>query len=178
LYADCIPRVRPRLPAPSSGLIDTSVPIATSPANTSSATYLLLTPLLLEPILLACHREHSLAQRSSVTLPEIAGEPFADVAVGWGTRMSIERALAMSGLTRTVTYEVNDLPGVLDFVTHQLAVALMPAAFVGSQRAIALVPVADPMLVLETSLALPSQRRIGAAAAALSETIVALAATL
>jgi hypothetical protein len=54
----------------------------------------------------------------------------------------------------------------------------MPAAFVGSQRAIALVPVADPMLVLETSLALPSQRRVGAAAAALAETIVALAATL
>jgi DNA-binding transcriptional LysR family regulator len=112
-----------------------------------------------------------------VTLAEIAGEPFADVPVGWGTRMSVERALAMSGLTRTVRYEVNDVPGVLDFVSHQLAVALMPASFVGSQRAIALVPVADPTLVLETSLAVPGQRRLGAAAAALAETIVALAAT-
>ena len=133
-----------------------------------------LLPLSSEPISLICHREHPLATSSSIRLCDLMGEVFADVPSTWGTRMAVEAAMAPQEISREVRYEVNDIASVLDFVTADLAVALLPASFVTpdlDQRVVALVDA--PAFVV--SLATPTARPLSAAATALAHTIEAVA---
>jgi DNA-binding transcriptional LysR family regulator len=131
-----------------------------------------LTPLASEAIALICGHEHRLATRDSVTLADLAGEPIAETPPGWGTRIISERAFAAAGLERTPAFEINDIQTILDLVRNDLAVTLLPAAFVLSDDSLAAVPVRDSAMTFEIALARPSGRRLGAAAEALAELIV------
>jgi DNA-binding transcriptional LysR family regulator len=130
-----------------------------------------LTPLAREPIDLVCAVGHRLAARRAVRLGELTAEPFADLPPGWGTRMAVDRALAAAALRRTVSYEVNDIAAVLDFVRHGLAIALLPASIAGQDAELALVPIRPRTPVLEVSLATPASSVPSAAAAALAAAI-------
>jgi DNA-binding transcriptional LysR family regulator len=131
-----------------------------------------LTPLASEPIALICAAEHRLATRGSVTLADLAGEPIAETPPGWGTRIISERAFAAAGIERRPAFEINDISTILDLVRNDLAVALLPGAFVTGDASLAAVPVRPGALIFEIALARPSARRLGAAAEALSELIV------
>jgi len=131
-----------------------------------------LTPLTTQPIALICAAEHRLASSRSVALTELAGEPMAETPPGWGTRIISERAFAAAGLKRTPAFEINDIQTILDLVRNDLAVTLLPAAFVLSDDSLAAVPVRDSAMTFEIGLARPSGRRLGAAAEALAELIV------
>jgi DNA-binding transcriptional LysR family regulator len=131
-----------------------------------------LTPLASEAIALICSHEHRFATRDSVTLADLAGEPIAETPPGWGTRIISERAFAAAGLERTPAFEINDIQTILDLVRNDLAVTLLPAAFVLSDDSLAAVPVRGSAMTFEIALARPSGRRLGAAAEALAELIV------
>ncbi|WP_205697956.1 LysR family transcriptional regulator [Conexibacter sp. SYSU D00693] len=134
-----------------------------------------LLPLTTEPVALACHPDHPLAGRKEVELAELVDEVFAEAPIGWGTRMAVEQALAARGLTRKVTYEVNDVASVVEFVEHGLAIALMPESFLATQahgRVVA-VALADPP-AFRTYLASSSERRLSAAVVALRDTVAEL----
>jgi DNA-binding transcriptional LysR family regulator len=131
-----------------------------------------LTPLTTQPIALICAAEHRLASSRSVALTELAGEPMAETPPGWGTRIISERAFAAAGVERTPAFEINDISTILDLVRNDLAVTLLPAAFVVGDPSLAAVPVRPQRLVFEIALARPSARRLGAAAEALAELIV------
>jgi DNA-binding transcriptional LysR family regulator len=131
-----------------------------------------LVPLASESIALICGREHRFAGRETVTLAELVGEPIAETPPGWGTRIISERAFAAAGLERTPAFEINDIQTILDLVRNDLAVALLPAAFVHSDESLAAVPVRGSAMTFEIALARPSGRRLGAAAEALAELIV------
>jgi DNA-binding transcriptional LysR family regulator len=78
---------------------------------------------------------------------------------------------ARAGLDRDIVFEVNDIPTLLDLVRNELALALLPGAFVLEDRSLVAVPLRDAPS-FQVALAQPAARRLGAAASALAELIV------
>lgn len=129
-----------------------------------------LTPLAREPIMVLAPASHPLAKRKTVTLAEIANEPQAEFPDGWGIRMANDRAFAARGLTRAITYEVNDTGSVIEFVRHGLALAMLPASLANASDELRLIPIrgAPEFLI---AIAAPSGRRLTAAPQALLDAI-------
>ena len=127
-----------------------------------------LAPLGAEPIRLACQVDHPLAHRRSVTLSELADESWVDTPRDWGLRLAVDRAFELAGLSRTLRYEVNDNPTVIEFVHTGVAVALLTESMTARTPKIRLIPISDPHLIFRTFLAEPSGRRPTAAAQALA----------
>ncbi|MER5266593.1 LysR family transcriptional regulator [Actinosynnema sp. NPDC002837] len=96
-----------------------------------------------EPLVLACAPELPFAERESVRLAELAGQPFVDFNPDWGTRDDVDRALATAGVDRRVAVEVNDVHSLLDFVGFGLGVALVPASFAAKQTRARFVELVD-----------------------------------
>ncbi|MCE6995715.1 LysR family transcriptional regulator [Saccharothrix sp. S26] len=96
-----------------------------------------------EPLVLACAPELPFAERESVRLAELAGQPFVDFNPDWGTRDDVDRALATAGVDRKVAVEVNDVHSLLDFVGFGLGVALVPASFAAKQTRARFVELVD-----------------------------------
>jgi DNA-binding transcriptional LysR family regulator len=130
-----------------------------------------LTPLAREPIMVVAPASHPLAERSTVPLAAVAEEPLAEFPEGWGVRMANDRAFAARGLTRTITYEVNDTGSVIEFVRHGLALAMLPASLVDANESLRLIPLRGRPPEFVTAIAAPSNRRLTAAAQALHERI-------
>jgi DNA-binding transcriptional LysR family regulator len=116
---------------------------------------------------------HRLAKRRSVPLSALADEPLVEFPAGWGLRMVSDGAFAAAGVTRTVTFEVNDTASVIEFVRYGLALSLLPASFVGNRRGVALIPIRGPVPEFRTGIAASSSRRLSAAARTLLEAITA-----
>jgi DNA-binding transcriptional LysR family regulator len=128
---------------------------------------LTLTPLSREPVLLAVPPGHRLSGRASVDLAGLSEETFAELPVGWGTRIVTDRAFAAAGVARTVTYEVNDTSTVVEFVRYGLAVALLPRSVVDGAPDVEAVQLRQPVPQFETAVAVASDRRQSAATQAL-----------
>jgi DNA-binding transcriptional LysR family regulator len=128
---------------------------------------LTLIPLTREPVQLAVQPGHRLSGRVSVDLAELGEETFAELPVGWGTRIVSDRAFAAAGVARTVTYEVNDTATLVEFVRHGLAVALLPQSVLDGAPDLDAVPLCQPVPQFETAIAVASERRLSAATRAL-----------
>jgi DNA-binding transcriptional LysR family regulator len=122
-----------------------------------------LTELGREPMLLACPAGHPLSERKTVSIAELADEPFVDGTPGWGIRTVTDRAFAAAGLKRTLRFEVNDGPSVAQFVAAGLAVALLPPSIASSEPSLRLVPIRGEQPVFRTLLGVPNGRRLRAA---------------
>jgi DNA-binding transcriptional LysR family regulator len=132
-----------------------------------SAPGLRLTPLSREPFVLTVAPGHRLATAAAVPLAALREETFAELPPGWGTREVTDRAFAAADVPRTVTYEVNDVATVVDFVRYGQAVALLPASIVDGVPDIVTVPLAPPVLQFEVTIAVAAGRRLSAATTAL-----------
>jgi DNA-binding transcriptional LysR family regulator len=119
---------------------------------------------------LLCAPGHRLAGRTWVDLRSIVDEPFAELPPGWGVRTTNDIACASAGVVRRMAYEVNDIPTVLDFVRHGLAVALMPEAIGADADGIAHVAVRGYAPRFAFSLVLPAELPVGPAARAFAAT--------
>jgi DNA-binding transcriptional LysR family regulator len=131
-----------------------------------------LTRIATEPIHFACAPGHRLAGRSHVELPALAGETFAELPPGWGVRMAVDQAFAAAGARRTIEFEVNDTWSVIDLVRHGLAVSFLPASLLDGDDSVTLVPIRRHAPAFTTSLAMPANRPLGAAARALRDAII------
>jgi DNA-binding transcriptional LysR family regulator len=128
-------------------------------------------------MLLACAAGHKLAARGSVSIGELADEPFVDGPPGWGIRAVTDEAFAAAGASRTLRFEVNDSQSIVQFVAEGLAVALLPPSMAHAEPAVRLVPLAQQAPVFRTLLAAPSGRRMRAAVRAFSEFVISRGAT-
>jgi DNA-binding transcriptional LysR family regulator len=124
-----------------------------------------------EPIVLALATDHPLAARNRVALAALASETIIDFPEGWGIRMANDRAFAAAGVTRHITYEVNDTGSVVGFVRHGLAIGLLPASLFDDTNGIVFVPLRGRAPHFLTAIAIPSNRRPTAASRALLQTI-------
>jgi DNA-binding transcriptional LysR family regulator len=130
-----------------------------------------LIPITSEPIMLAAPADHPLAKRRSVGLAALTEEPLVDLPAGWGTRMAVDRSFTAAGVTRTITYEVNDTATMVELIRNKLGVGMLPASFVDTADDIALVPIRDHSPQFQTAIAIPANRRLSASTRAMLETI-------
>jgi DNA-binding transcriptional LysR family regulator len=131
-----------------------------------------LTPLAREPIMVVAPATHPLAERKTVALAALAGEPLVEPPEGWGIRMAMDRAFAAAGVTRTTTYEINDTASLIEFVRHGLALTMLPASLVADRDGLRLIPIRGRAPEFLTVIAAPSNRRPTAAAKALLNLII------
>jgi DNA-binding transcriptional LysR family regulator len=130
-----------------------------------------LTPLAREPIMVLAPATHPLAQRRTVALAALAEESLVEFPQGWGIRMATDRAFAAAGVTRTITYELNDTASLIEFVQHGLALSMLPASLVDGSDELRLIPIRGRAPEFLTAIATPSNRRLSAAARALLDAI-------
>jgi DNA-binding transcriptional LysR family regulator len=110
---------------------------------------------------------HPLAERSRVTLAELAGESFIDTPVGYGNRAVTDRAFAAAGLSRQVSIEITDIATGAAFVRQGLGIALLPRFIIPRRNDLHRLTVTKADLTWPLSLAISEQRRPSAAARAL-----------
>lgn len=112
-------------------------------------------PLRTEEIFLVVAPDHRLAGRGSVSLSEVAGEPFIALKHSYGLREMTDHFCYLAGFTPRITFEGDELVLVRGLAAANLGVAFMPALALNKTR--------------ETELAclhiqdIPCQRTIGLA---------------
>jgi DNA-binding transcriptional LysR family regulator len=131
-----------------------------------------LIPLASEPIMLAVPTGHPLARSADIELSALCDETLVDLAAGWGIRIAVDRSFAAAGVTRTITYEVNDGATMVEFIRNGLAIGMLPESLVETTDAIAFVPIREHPPHFKTTIAIPATRRLSAATRAMLETIM------
>ena len=75
---------------------------------------------------------HAWANRRSVNLDLLAGEPFVDLSPERALRELIDGLFAEQNLQRNSIYQVSDVGIMLQFVSEDLGVAIVPSALASS----------------------------------------------
>jgi DNA-binding transcriptional LysR family regulator len=88
-------------------------------------------PLASGAMVLACSYQHRLAGRSSVSLDEVAEEPFITMPPGSATRTVVDEAFDLAGLHRISQVEVTGLDSFLELIRVGLGVAILPGPDAG-----------------------------------------------
>ena len=130
-----------------------------------------LRPLASEPISVAVAAGHPLAARASLRLSDLVDEEMVEFPEGWGIRASNDQAFSAAGLSRRIAYEVNDTASVLDFVSHGLAIGMVPGSMAESVAGIQVIAIEGEAPQFRTGVASPTNRRLTAAAEALLDAL-------
>ncbi|MDC7834025.1 Hca operon transcriptional activator [Enterobacter hormaechei] len=87
--------------------------------------------ILREPLMAMIPRDHPLAAQHSVTLAELAKEPFVffDPQVGTGLYDDILGLMRRYGLVPTIAQEVGEAMTIIGLVAAGLGVSILPASF-------------------------------------------------
>ncbi len=128
-------------------------------------------PLAREPIVLVVFADHPLAESAHIELQALRDETLVDLPTGWGIRIAVDNAFLAAGVTRSVTYEVNDTATMIDFIQKRLAIGLLPRSLVPADQSFAFVPIRDHAPEFRTAVAVPANRLLAAAAQAMVDTI-------
>jgi DNA-binding transcriptional LysR family regulator len=120
---------------------------------------------------LAVPAGHPLAKHADIDLAALSDETLVDLPPEWGIRIAVDRSFAAAGVSRTVTYELNDTASMIEFIRHGLAVGLLPTSLVDTTGDITFVPIRDHPPEFQTAIASPSNRRLRAPTKAMLETI-------
>jgi DNA-binding transcriptional LysR family regulator len=139
---------------------DRKLDVAVVGSNVSTPTgQLAFTELFTEPLVAVLPSSHELAGRRSVLLDQLAALPFIDFPPGYGLRHETDRGFA--GVTRRVAFEVTRVDEVIQFVSQDLGVALLPESVaisrVGDNPRLALRPVAGANLYRQVNLVAPAR---------------------
>jgi DNA-binding transcriptional LysR family regulator len=148
---------------------DRKLDVAVVGSNVSTPTgRLTFTELFTEPLVAVLPSSHELAGRRSVLLDQLAALPFIDFPPGYGLRHETDRGFA--GVTRRVAFEVTRVDEVIQFVSQDLGVALLPESVaisrVGDNPRLALRPVAGANLYRQVNLVAPARQLRSAASQA------------
>lgn len=83
-------------------------------------------PIHTDPFVLAVPRDHMLAQRKTLSWPELAGERLIAVARSSGNRQLLDDALAKAGVNPSYRFEVSHIATLLGMVEAGLGLAAVP----------------------------------------------------
>jgi DNA-binding transcriptional LysR family regulator len=117
-----------------------------------AADHLSFTHLFTESLVAVMPSGHPLTRASSVSMNDLAALPFIDFPPGYGLRHETDRGFA--GVARRVAFEVTRVDEVIQFVRHDLGVALLPES-VARTRADA-----DPTLALRPVVGADLHRQV------------------
>ncbi|WP_051640534.1 LysR family transcriptional regulator [Siccibacter colletis] len=122
--------------------------------------------ILREPLLAMIHRDHPLAALPTVSLHQLASEPFVffDPHVGTGLYDDILGLLHRYGISPYITQEVGEAMTIIGLVAAGLGVSILPASFKRVQLAeMRWVPITEPDAISEMWLVWPKHRERSAA---------------
>lgn len=128
-------------------------------------------PLVEMPFRVFTAPDHRLAARTSVSLADLADEPFIDTAHGFGNRIILDAALARLGIRRRIVAEMNDMPAVVRFASAGLGIGVVPDSGVRHDGAV--LDLEDHVDPLRIGLAMRTSPEPARAVRALARDIVA-----
>lgn len=96
-----------------------------------------------EELAVICEPGHPLAGRESVSLAELAAEPFVDFQAGPGLQTVIEGLCARASLPRRIRFRVGQMNQLLSLVGHGLGIAIVPEP-IARRSGLAVVGISDP----------------------------------
>jgi DNA-binding transcriptional LysR family regulator len=124
-----------------------------------------------EPVLLACLPDHPLADRASVSVSELADEPFVDFTPGWGTRTIADQLFARAGIERSIGIEVSDGSIHAALVRAGLGLALLPESM-AADAGLTGVPL-RPAITFSMAFVVPSDRPLSPVTRAFADLVAA-----
>ncbi|MFK4085384.1 LysR family transcriptional regulator [Kribbella sp. NPDC020789] len=145
--------------------------VASQPIN---AEGLEATRLFDEEVGAAFPLDHPLAGRTSVTIAELADQPFVTARTGHWLRRLLDRLFAAQGLTPKIVCESDEHSAIADLISAGLGIGLVPAAARRSATRAPLVwiPVDDPGSRRTVTLYWAADSRLSAAAHLMRTTII------
>jgi DNA-binding transcriptional LysR family regulator len=114
---------------------------------------------------------HPLSRRQSVSLADLAAEPFIGLPTGFGLRTLVDDVFARNGLRRQINVEVMDIATVPRYVAHEMGVAILPSGFADSGLPIRALALIGPELRLTLAVAAARNRPLSRAARAFLDLI-------
>jgi DNA-binding transcriptional LysR family regulator len=124
-----------------------------------------------EPVLLACLPDHPLAGRASVSVSELADEPFVDFTPGWGTRTIADQLFARAGIERSIGIEVSDGSIHAALVQAGLGLAILPKSM-AEDAGLTGVPL-RPAIAFGMAFVVPSDRPLSPVTRAFANLVAA-----
>ncbi|RFU39636.1 LysR family transcriptional regulator [Actinomadura logoneensis] len=117
-------------------------------------------PLVAEELQVAVPATHPLATRTSLTLADLADEPFVETDPAWTTRRRTDAAFTEAAVPRRVVCEVADWQLLRDLVEAGLGIALAPPTQLtpraGDPDTLRLIPLTGTRLERHLALVLPT----------------------
>jgi DNA-binding transcriptional LysR family regulator len=110
---------------------------------------------------------HSLAQRESVTLRDLAHENFIEGPIGFGTRTAMDRAFGELGISRRISVEITDIATAVAYVRAVDGAAVIPRYEFADMAGVVSRPLSGAVPVLMLSFAVRAGRTPSPAVAAL-----------
>jgi DNA-binding transcriptional LysR family regulator len=89
--------------------------------------------LVREPMVLVVPHGHRLAERRSVELVELAGEPFVTMKVGYGLRDLLDRLCRQAGFEPKIVFETAHMGSVVGLVVAGMGVTVVPRMAAGQE---------------------------------------------
>lgn len=83
-------------------------------------------PFVQDPLVAICGRKHALARQKDIELHALRDEDFIDLTPERALRRLLDRVCSTENLSRHSTYEVSDVPTMLQLVSAGLGVAVVP----------------------------------------------------
>ncbi|NIF31942.1 LysR family transcriptional regulator [Enterobacter sp. Cy-643] len=139
--------------------------------NTRLPDTLNWTLILREPLLAMVHRDHPLACSRSVSLTQLAQEPFVffDPHVGTGLYDDIIGLLRRYNIVPYITQEVGEAMTIIGLVSAGLGVSILPASFQRIRLTdVVWLPIDEPEAQSELWLVWPKHRELSEAAKRIS----------
>lgn len=139
--------------------------------NTRLPDTLNWTLILREPLLAMVHRDHPLASSSSISLTQLAQEPFVffDPHVGTGLYDDIIGLLRRYNIVPYITQEVGEAMTIIGLVSAGLGVSILPASFQRIRLSdVVWLPIDEPEAQSELWLVWPKHRELSEAAKRIS----------
>ena len=85
-----------------------------------------LIPFVEDTLVVICPAKHTLAKRKNVELQALANEIFVDLTAERALRRLVDRICSAQNVRRKGTYEVSDVPTMLQLVSAGLGIAVVP----------------------------------------------------
>ncbi|MCM3145928.1 LysR family transcriptional regulator [Brevibacillus sp. MER 51] len=101
-------------------------------------------PLWNEELFVIVPKDHKYANRTSITLEEIADESFIHLKEGYSLRITVEQLFQEAGITPPITFEGEEADTVAGLVAAGLGISLLPNLKGTDQSKITQIPVKSP----------------------------------
>ena len=140
---------------------DSDLCLCSAPLNMDGIAWV---PLLKEELFVIVPSSHPLAQRSSVTIKDIASEPFITLKPMYGLRTQTEHIFEMASACPNIRFEGDEIITVASLVSAELGVSIVPKIPGMESLDLKFLPFDNPKTYREIGLAWYSNKPLSLAA--------------